>query len=125
MHSFQSARFVAFLAACALLPPLACFAQTAPIPDAQAAAHVGQHVTIEGTVASVHTSRKGHTYINFGAPYPAQDFTAVVFASSAGAFINLAGLSGKHVQVTGVIRLYEGKPEVILEAPAQLKVLER
>jgi len=102
-----------------------CRAQTAQISNSQASAHVGEQVVVDRTVASVHTSKKGHTFINFGAPYPRQDFTAVVFASSASAFrdVALSTLTGRHVRVTGIVRLYEGKPEIILDSRAQLNVL--
>jgi len=45
------------------------------IPDTEAAQHVGQQVTVEGVVVKVFTSKSGNTFLNFGAPYPAQTFT--------------------------------------------------
>ncbi len=124
MASFHSVRTEIFFCAWALLVPLVCCAQSAHISAAQATAHVGEYVTVEGTVASVHASRKGHTYINFGASYPRQDFTAVVFASNARAFNGLMELSGKRVRITGVVRLYQAKPEIVLETASQLTVLQ-
>jgi hypothetical protein len=91
-------------------------------PD-QAKDHVGDYATVQGRVFGVHTSNSGTTFLNFGAPYPRNTFSAVVFASDAGRFGNLARLGGATVQVSGVIRLYRDKPEIVLNAPAQLRVV--
>ena len=46
-------------------------AQTATIIAAnEAAAHVGEYVTVEGVVAKVFTSKSGNTFLNIGAAYP-------------------------------------------------------
>jgi hypothetical protein len=91
-------------------------------PD-QAKDHIGEVASVQGLVFGVHTSRGGATYINFGAPYPRNTFTAVIFASDAGTVTPLAALQGARVQVTGRIALYQGKPEIVLKNPAQLKVI--
>ncbi len=98
-------------------------AVAAAIPDSQAVSHVGQIQTVQGTVSNVHVSGKGTVFINFGASYPNQDFTAVIFASSAAAFGDVMRLEGKKLAVTGPITMWKGKPEMILRAPASLRVL--
>jgi hypothetical protein len=45
------------------------------IPDTEAAQHVGQQATVEGTVVKVFSSKNGNTFLNFGAAYPNQTFT--------------------------------------------------
>ena len=45
------------------------------IPDTEAAQNVGQHITVEGVVVKVFTSKSGNTFLNFGGRYPAQTFT--------------------------------------------------
>jgi DNA/RNA endonuclease YhcR with UshA esterase domain len=106
-----------------LLLPVVCWAQSLHITDEQAAAHVGQQVTVQGTVSSVYTSRGGNTFINFGGSYPNQDFTAVIFSEASSSFPNVDPLQGKQVEVSGVVRLYHGKPEIILRSASQLRVL--
>jgi len=95
------------------------------IPDTDAAEHVGQKATVEGTVAAVFTSNKGNTFINFGGKYPHQTFTGYVPADSAlaGGGSSLAGLEGKRIKITGTIDLYKGKPEIKITSKDQL-VLE-
>jgi hypothetical protein len=43
--------------------------------DREAAAHVGETVTVVGTVISVHRTKGGHIFINFGSDYPHQTFS--------------------------------------------------
>ena len=94
--------------------------QPLAIADKDAAAHVGQTVTVEGLVANVYVPSRGTCFLDFESAYPNEVFSGVVFSSSAGRFGDPAGCWGKLVQVTGQIRLYKGKPEIILETPDQL-----
>jgi DNA/RNA endonuclease YhcR with UshA esterase domain len=100
--------------------PSNLFAQYKEIRDDEAKAHVGEMVTVRGVIANVRTSKAGNTFINFGRPSIYQTFTAVIFRDKAHLFRNVHSLEGKEVSVTGVIRLYKGKPEIILNEPRQL-----
>lgn len=56
--------------------PVPAQTQTATvIPANLAASHVGEHVTAEGVVAKMFTSKTGNTFLNLGAAYPNQTFT--------------------------------------------------
>ena len=83
---------------------------------------VNQIVTVRGTVAGVYTSGKGNTFLNFGAPYPRQQLSGVIFASDAPLFkdVDLGALEGHTVSITGVVKLYKGKPEIVLKRRDQL-----
>src|ERR1700747_2173295 len=96
-------------------------AQQRIVADSQAAAHLGESATVEGTVASVHVTRSGTTFLNFGAAYPKQTFTAVIFSSAATRFPNPQQWEGKRVRVSGKVRLYRERPEIVLEEPSQLQ----
>ena len=92
------------------------------IAAADAPKHVGETVTVEGTVSAVHTeSRSGVTFIDMGGRYPDQDFTGVIFKDDAGKFPNVESLAGKVVDITGQLHDYKGRPETVLNDPAQLK----
>ena len=93
------------------------------IADSDAAAHVGQMAIVEGLVAEVYVSKKGDIFLNFEAPYPNEVFSGVIFAASAAAFEDPGAYQGKQVRLTGSIRLYRGKPEIVLEMPAQIRVM--
>lgn len=86
-----------------------------------ASAHVGETATIRGVVVEVYTSRSGVTFLDMGARYPDNSFAVVIFPEDAGKFPDVGSLSGKVVDVTGSVRLYKGKPEIILRSADQLK----
>lgn len=112
--------FLALLLLDCFVAPL--FAQTATtIPESEAAQHVGQHVTIEGVVVKVFTSKNGNTFLNFGAAYPNQTFTGWIPKDSpVAADRTLSALAGKKVKITGTIDLYRGKPEIKIISKDQL-----
>ena len=57
------------------------------IAAADAPKHVGETVTVEGTVSAVHTkSLSGVTFIDMGGRYPNQAFTGVIFKNDTGKF---------------------------------------
>ncbi len=92
------------------------------IPASEAQAHVGQNVTVEGTVSEVHTAASGRaTFIDMGDRYPNNVFTAVIFSRDASKFPNVDALNGKTIDITGPVRLYKGRPEIILNDAAQIK----
>ena len=96
--------------------------EPAVIADTDAAAHVGEMATVQRLVANVYTSSKGNVFLNFEYPYPSEVFSGVIFSSSAAQFGDLTAYQGRQVQVTGQIRLYKGKPEIILQSPNQLRI---
>jgi hypothetical protein len=93
------------------------------VAPADASSYVGQTVTIKGIVDGVHTaSRSGVTFIDMGGQYPHNAFTGVIFREDTAKFSSVGSLSGKVVEITGRVRLYKGKPEIILKAASQLRV---
>ncbi len=102
-----------------MLPITAVRAETVPANQAQA--HVGQVVTVKGAVSGIHKSNSGATFLDIGGQYPNNAFAAVIFKDDAGKFPDVGAFGGKTVEVTGSIRLYQGRPEIILNDPAQIK----
>jgi DNA/RNA endonuclease YhcR with UshA esterase domain len=97
-------------------------AQGPTVTPAEAGQHVGENVTVVGTVTGIgHSSRSNTTFINFGGRFPNHKFTAVIFRSSADRFENVDDLDGKRVAVTGKIKMYRGKPEIVLSNATQLR----
>jgi len=116
MRAFIVVFGVVFAAAPAL-------AQTAvqPIGPAEASAHIGQSVTVEGAANNVVTVRSGVTLIDIGGRYPDNPFTAVILAADANKFPDIRALNGKTVDVSGPVKLYRGKPEIVLSEAAQIR----
>jgi hypothetical protein len=77
-----------------------------------------------GAVASAKfaaNSRSQPTFLDFDRAYPNAVFTAVIFGTDRPKFgAPETSLRGKRVCVTGQIRDYRGKPEIILNDPSQL-----
>src|SRR5262249_42455825 len=99
-------------------------AGAATMSPEDAAGHFGGTATVCGVVASTKFatgSRSQPTFLDFGKPYPNTVFTAVVFGSDRPKFgTPEKSLLGKRICVTGQIRDYRGRPEIILSDPSQL-----
>ncbi len=90
--------------------------------DREAAAHVGETGTVVGNVATVFRLPGGNLYLNFGADYPRQTFTAVAVAPVPPWTARLDTLAGKRVRVRGSIMSYRGRVEIELTDPDQISV---
>ena len=88
--------------------------------DREAAAHVGETAMIVGIVVSVHRSKAGNLYLNFGADYPHQTFSGAILNPRDPAFIQLDTLAGKRVGIRGMIKNYKGQPEILIERMDQI-----
>lgn len=91
--------------------------------DAEAKDHVGETAEVHGKVFDVHVAQSGLTLINFGAKYPAQTFTAVIFKEHAADFPEVEKYNGATLSVTGPLKMHREKVEMVIESAAQLKVL--
>ena len=118
----RSAKFL--LVALCLTAGLEVVADERTISDAEAKHHVGQVVAVRGVVANVFVSAKGNTFLNFGAPYPNQTFSGVIFSENADAFPNPQQWEGRRVLVRGRVKLYKGRPEIIVRTPSQVASAE-
>jgi len=92
------------------------------VTPVEAATQEGKEVKVKGRVEGQKTSAKGVTYLNFGAKYPNHVFSCVLrakdFPSAPPSF------EGKEVEVTGVIKMYEGKPSMDISSLEQIHVIE-
>lgn len=99
-------------------------AHAAALTPDEAARHVGERGTVCGIVQSTNyasQARSQPTFLNFGKAYPNQVFTAVIFGNDRPKFgTPETSLRGTSVCVTGDIRSYRGKSEIIVHDPAQI-----
>jgi TonB family protein len=112
----------------ALLPAafsLYAVAAVRTITPAEAAQHVGQEVVVQGTVSQIATTVNLTTHINFGGLYPNHVFTATIFKAKQSLFTGVRRrFDGKVARVQGTVRLYRGKPEIVINEPGQLRLAE-
>jgi DNA/RNA endonuclease YhcR with UshA esterase domain len=89
--------------------------------------YIGMEKTVCGTVASATYAirTKGQpTFLNLDKPYPNQIFTIVIWGSDRNKFKNPpeSFFKGKRICVTGFIKDYQGKPEIVVRSPDQIIV---
>ncbi|HUJ99895.1 MAG TPA: hypothetical protein VLV85_16720 [Stellaceae bacterium] len=86
--------------------------------------HVGETATVCGTVASAHLpqSARESILIDLDKRYPDQIFTIVILGRDRARFGTLdKSLLGQHLCATAPIQLYRGRPEMVVQDPAQLQ----
>ena len=92
--------------------------------------NVSRYAVITGKVASVDISdRSKVVFLNFGKNYNTS-LSAIIYGNSLHSFL-MAGVEdfknhykNKIVSVEGVVRISNGKPEVVIDSPSQIKVIE-
>ena len=85
------------------------------IPATEGAKHIGDRMTVCGTITGEHTaasSRGTPTFINLDRPYPNQVFTLLLWGNDRGK-VGAVPESGR-ICATGVITEYRGSPEIVL-----------
>lgn len=89
-----------------------------------AADYYGQNKTVEGTIVAAKNTGKV-CFLNFHADWK-KYFTAVIFASDFGKFPQHPEdyYLKKKVRVTGLIKEYKGKPEIIIKSPLQIEIVK-
>ena len=90
----------------------------------KAARYYGKYAIVEGTIVATYNSGKA-CFLNFHPNYK-RYFTAVIFASAFSHFPESpeSYYYGKKVRVSGYIKKYQGKPEIILNDPSQIEILK-
>ena len=100
-----------------------CFSQT--LSPNQAKDYIGKKITICGQVSGSYYSYKTKgkpTFLDMGGKYPASTFTVLIWSNYLNKFkYDLKELDGKNICVTGFIKEYKGKPEVVVSDPNQIK----
>jgi aspartyl/asparaginyl-tRNA synthetase len=85
--------------------------------------YYGQTVTVTGIIVATHNSGRA-CFLNFHQNYKLY-FTAVIFASDFSKFPSSPEnyYLNKEVKVTGLVKEYQGKPEIILQDPTQIQIV--
>ncbi len=91
----------------------------------EAGDHVGRYVTLEGEIKRVKNTGKV-TFLNFDQDWK-NSVSIVIFAGDALKFPLPPEklFPGKTVQVTGKIKVYKGRPEIIIRDPRNIRIIEK
>jgi aspartyl/asparaginyl-tRNA synthetase len=94
------------------------------VPWDEAQNYYGQTVTVTGKVVVAHNTGKV-CFLNFHRNWK-RYFTAVIFAADFDKFPERPEdcYLNKTVEVTGPIKEYKGKPEIVLKDPGQIVIVE-
>ena len=98
-----------------------CFSQ-AKILVNEAYKHEGEKITVCAKVCGVTVSALV-TFIYTGAAYPDAPLTILIFNNDRKNFNNIeTTYSGKFICVTGIIKEYKGKAEMIIRKPEDISI---
>lgn len=81
----------------------------------------GKNGCITGLVQRVYTSHSGNSFLDFCQDYRACPFTSVIFAADKSKFGDVGSLQGKRVEIRGDVVSYQGRAEIILHDPQQVR----
>jgi hypothetical protein len=86
----------------------------------QAKSHVNENAGIRGTVTKVYDSAKV-TFLDFcGNSKTVCPFSGVIFSNDISKFPDVSQYKGKTVIISGIIKVYNGKAEIVLSDPRQI-----
>lgn len=118
-------RFAKLAAVCILL--LVTFVFAAPlalasdcVPIQEAGVHVGETKCVTGKVHRVTLGAKGVHFLNFCEEQLACPFSVVVFSNDLRDVGDVRRLAGRTIEIRGDVKLYDGKPEIILRRIGQI-----
>jgi hypothetical protein len=114
-----------FLFVCSvLLVSQISFSQTVPLDSV--AKYEGKMITVCSKVIGTHVSSgdKKNTSLNFGKPFPDNTFSVFIAEADLANFKYVPSefLKDKTICITGIVKIYKSKPEIIVTKQDQIKV---
>ena len=94
------------------------------IRASQAKEHIGADAIVTGKIAEVNKAPR-LIRLNFDKPFPAEPFTAVIFAANTNLFPDIDKLKNQTVEVSGKITAYRERPQIVLTSTNQLRGLDK
>lgn len=77
---------------------------------------------VAGQVVQV-TIRPKVVFLNLDQPHPNSPFTAVIFSKNTNGFGDLKALAGRQVEISGLLKEFKDKPELVITRTNQLTVI--
>jgi hypothetical protein len=91
------------------------------LPIQQASQHIGETKCVTGKVIRVKVGLKGVHFLDFCEDQMACPFTVVVFSHDLKDVGDVRRLAGRTVEIKGDVKLYDGRPEIILRRISQIE----
>jgi hypothetical protein len=86
----------------------------------EASQHVGETKCVSGKVLKIKVGAKGVHFLDFCEDQMACPFTVVVFPSGLKDVGDVRRLAGRTIEIHGAVKLYDGRPEIILNRIGQI-----
>jgi hypothetical protein len=86
---------------------------------------IGEFARVYGRIYEAWYSYETDEYfLYFGEPYPYQDFTVIISGRDARRFSRRPEryFAGRHIAVTGIVSIFEGKPEMVVREKHQVDI---
>lgn len=124
---------ILFILTALLIAQISAFASSSTSLEAsnpvQLISHISQYSRIQGTVDNIDVTDKTNVILlNFGNSYNTC-FSAKIYDDAVPFFV-MAGIDqpaefykNKKVELEGVIRVSNGKPEMVIDSPSQIKIV--
>ena len=96
----------------------------APCVDIHSAPDLmGKNGCVSGLILRVYTAASGNTFLDFCQDYRTCPFTSVIFAADKAKFGDVGSLQGSRVELRGGVVSYEGRAEIVIHEPRQVRSL--
>src|SRR5450432_4046000 len=89
------------------------------IPIQDAGKHVGETKCVAGKVLRVKMAQRVH-FLDFCEDQLACPFTVVIFSYDLKDVGDVRRLAGRNIEINGAIKVYDGKPEIVLKRIGQI-----
>jgi DNA/RNA endonuclease YhcR with UshA esterase domain len=86
----------------------------------EAAKHIGEIAKVTGTVKRVSQTQAGSVFLDLGAKYPNNPLTVFIPQSAVQQFSNFRRYDGITITVSGEIKEYNNKAEIVVTDPSQI-----
>jgi hypothetical protein len=90
------------------------------IPVSEAGQHVGETKCVTGKVLRVKVNSSGVHFLDFCEDQLACPFTVVIFSHDLKDVGDVRRLAGRTIEIHGLVKLYDGRPEIILNRISQI-----
>jgi hypothetical protein len=90
------------------------------IPIGEAGQHVGETKCVTGRVTRVKVGSNRTHFLNFCEDQAACPFSVVVFSHDLKDVGDVRRLAGRTIEIHGLVKLYDGRPEIILNRASQI-----
>jgi hypothetical protein len=91
------------------------------VPFSEAQKHIGAMTCVSGTVVRVEQGNGGVHFFDFCEDYRVCPFTVVVFPSDLKQVGDVRQLKGRQIEIDGEVKSYDGRAEIVLQRPSQLR----